>query len=113
MIPIAKIKTRSKPYDKIPIIAYFEPVHGLGFIPTEYVDITDTIEIKKAMCGEHKSQVAWMQDNYKDALGDGQNYFDEVEVIARYRGMQCGVKYAEGFRMANDAFRVVPRRVLP
>lgn len=113
MIPIEKIKTESKPYDKIPIIAYYEPVHGLGFVPTEYVDITETMEIKKAMCNEHQSQVAWMQANYKDAVGDGTNYFEEVEVIGRYRGMQCGVKYAEGFRMANDAFRVVPKRILP
>lgn len=114
MIPIAKIETKAKPYDKIPIIAYFEPVHGLGFIPTEYVDITEEIEIKKAMCAEHKSQIAWMQDNYKDALGNGdKNFFDGVITMAKFRGMQCGVEYAEGFRMANDAFRVVPRRILP
>ena len=112
MIPIAKIPTKNKPYDKIPVIAYFEPVNGLGFIPTEYVDITEEIEIKKAMCAEHKSQVAWMAANYKDAL-KGKNFFDKVEVVAAYRGMQCGVPYAEGFRMANDAYRVVPRRVLP
>lgn len=114
MIPIAKIETKAKPYDKIPIIAYFEPVNGLGFIPTEYVDITEEIEIKRAMCAEHKSQIAWMQDNYKDAFGDGKkNFFDGVLTTAKYRGMQCGVDYAEGFRMANDAFRVVPRRILP
>lgn len=114
MIPIAKIETKAKPYDKIPIIAYFEPVHGLGFIPTEYVDITEEIEIKKAMCAEHKSQISWMQDNYKDALGNGdKNFFDGVITMAKFRGMQCGVEYAEGFRMANDAFRVVPRRILP
>ncbi len=113
MIPIEKIKTKSPAYDKIPIIAYFEPVNGLGFIPTEYVDITETIEIKKAMCAEHKSQVEWMQANYKDTFGDGKNFFDGVLTTAKYRGMQCGVDYAEGFRMANDAFRVVPYRVLP
>ncbi len=112
MIPIAKIQTKAKPYDKIPIIAYFEPANGLGFIPTEYVDITDVIDIKKAMYGEHKSQVQWMSDNYKDAVGKD-DFFETTLVQARYRGMQCGVKYAEGFRMANDAFRVVPRRVLP
>lgn len=112
MIPVPHIKTKNPPNDKIPIIAYFEPVHGLGFIPTEYVDITDTMEIKKAMCAEHKSQVAWMSDNYKDTLKD-QNFFDGVETMAKFRGMQCGVKYAEGFRMANDAFRVLPKRVLP
>lgn len=54
MIPVEKIKTKSPAYDKIPIIAYFEPVNGLGFVPTEYVDITETMEIKMAMCREHK-----------------------------------------------------------
>lgn len=112
MIPIEKIKTPNKPYDKIPIIAYFEPVHGLGFVPTEYVDISDVIETKMEMCACHESQVGWMQDNYKDAVGD-ENFLENYRTIARYRGIQCGVKYAEGFRMANDAFRVVPHRVLP
>jgi len=53
-----------------------------------------------------------MSDNYKDAIGSS-NFFDTREVVAKYRGMQCGVKYAEGFIMSNDAFRVVPKRILP
>ena len=112
MIPVAKIQTRNKPYDKIPMRVYFEPVNGLGFVPTEYVDITDTIEIKMAMCREHKSQVSWMQDNYKDALSN-KDFLEQYYTVAKYRGLQCGVEYAEGFRMANDAFRVAPFRVLP
>jgi len=112
MIPIEKIKTKAPAYDKIPIIAYFEPVNGLGFVPTHYVDITETMDIKRAMCREHKSQISWMQDNYKDTMA-GKDFFESHDIIARYRGIQCGVEYAEGFRMANDAFRVVPYRVLP
>ena len=112
MIPVAKIETPNKPYDKIPIIAYFEPVNGLGFVPTEYVDITDFMDTKIKMMNCHQSQIAWMSDNYKDTLGD-ENFFEQAEIVARYRGIQCGVKYAEGFRMANDAFRVVPYRVRP
>lgn len=112
MIPVAKIQTRNKPYEKIPTIAYFEPVNGLGFVPTEYVDITDYFEKKLEMCYAHQSQISWMSDNYKDSLGD-KNFFDQYTIIAKYRGLQCGVEYAEGFRMANDAFRVVPYRVLP
>lgn len=112
MIPIEKIKTKSPAYDKIPIIAYFEPVNGLGFIPTDYVDITDTMEIKMAMCREHKSQISWMQDNFKDTMS-GKDFFENHRAIAKYRGIQCGVEYAEGFRMARDAFRVVPYRILP
>lgn len=112
MIPVEKIKTKSPAYDKIPIIAYFEPVNGLGFVPTDYVDITETMEIKMAMCREHKSQITWMQDNYKDTMSD-KDFFENYYTIAKYRGIQCGVEFAEGFRMANDAFRVVPYRVLP
>ncbi len=112
MIPIAKLETKAAPYDKIPIIAYFEPTHGMGFVPTHYVDITDTFETKRAMVKEHVSQVSWMSENYKDAVGDS-DFTDNTAITAMYRGMQCGVKYAEGFCMSNDAFRVVPYRVLP
>lgn len=112
MIPVAKLETKEKPYDKIPMIAYFESELGLGFIPTEYVDITDTIETKMAMCREHKSQVQWMSDNYKDALS-GKDFLDDFYTIARYRGIQCGVQFAEGFRMAHNAYRVAPHRILP
>lgn len=112
MIPIEKIKTKSPAYDKIPMIAYFEPVLGLGFVPTEYVDITDTMETKMAMCREHKSQVQWMSDNYKDTLAD-KDFLDDYYTIAHYRGIQCGVQYAEGFCMAHNAYRVAPHRILP
>lgn len=112
MIPVAKIETPNKPCDKIPIIVHFEPVAGLGFIPTEYVDITDYLDKKMEMCLCHDSQISWMQDNYKDTMA-GQNFFEQYKTIARYRGIQCGVQYAEGFRMSGKAFRTVPYRVLP
>ncbi len=111
MIPIAKIETKYKPYDNIPAIIYFEPSNGLGFVPTEYVDITDTFETKLAMCAEHKSQIDWMSANYKEHRN--KNFLDAYEINARYRGAQCGVEYAEGFRMANHVHRAFPYRILP
>lgn len=114
MIPIAKLKTPNPPYDKIPVIYYWEPVYGMGFIPTDYVDITDTYHIKRQMLGKHISQAQWMKDNYKDAIGSrGDDFFENYEIISRYRGIQCGVKYAEAFVRANDAFRMTPARLLP
>jgi LmbE family N-acetylglucosaminyl deacetylase len=112
MIPVAKIQTRNKPYDKIPIIAYFEPVNGLGFVPTEYVDISDYFDKKMEMCYAHQSQIAWMSDNYKETMAD-KDFFADYRTIARYRGIQCGVQYAEAFRMAYNAFRIPPYRLLP
>lgn len=114
MIPIEKIKTKSPAYDKIPLVVYFEPVHSIGFEPTEWVDISEEMETKIAMMSEHKSQVLWMQDNYKDSLGDEKkDFFEGFTTLAKFRGTQCGVEYAEAFRMAYDAYRVVPYRVLP
>ena len=115
MIPIAKIPTEAPPYDRIPAIYYFETANGLGFIPQEYVDITDVMDIKMAMCHEHKSQDTWMKDNYTETVGQQKesSYFENVRIAAKYRGMQCGVEYAEGFRIANDAYRIRPRRLLP
>ncbi len=115
MIPIAKIHTKSAPYDHIPAIYYFEPASGLGFIPQEYVDITEFMDIKMAMCHEHRSQDTWMKDNYSETVGrhPESSYFEHVRITAKYRGMQCGVDYAEGFRIANDAYRIRPMRLLP
>lgn len=114
MIPIEKIKTKSPACDKIPLVAYFETELGIGFEPTEWVDISEEIDTKIAMMKEHKSQVAWMQDNYKDTFGNNKKDFtDDSLIMSRFRGMQCGVEYAEAFRMAYDAYRIVPRRVLP
>ena len=114
MIPIAKLKTESSPYDRIPAIFYFEPAMGLGFVPTDYVDITDVFETKMAMCNEHKSQNQWMKDNYTETVGKSEDdFFESARISALYRGLQCGVKYAEGFIVANDAFRIRPYRILP
>ena len=114
MIPVGKIKTEQPPYDRIPTIFYWEPVNGMGFIPTEYVDITEVMDVKMAMCYEHKSQHQWMKDNYTEALGkEDVDFFENFVISSRYRGIQCGVKYAEGFVAANDAFRVRAERLLP
>lgn len=112
MIPVAKIETPNKPYDKIPLLAYFDTVNGVEFNPTEYVDISNFIDKKMEMCMCHQSQITWMQDNYKDTLAD-QNFFEKTKTMAAFRGAQCGVDYAEGFRMAYDGYRIVPYRVLP
>lgn len=110
MIPIRKIETRSPACDTIPALVYMEPSKGIGFIPTEYVDITAEMETKMEMLAQHESQVSWMAANYGDVKG---NFMDQYRIMSAYRGFQCGVDYAEGFRMAMDAHRIYPYRILP
>lgn len=117
MVPIAKIKTGNPPYPNLPVIYYFEPAFGMGFIPTDYVDITDFYETKKKMFLCHESQKEWMYENYK-GFGDNCDLDDEVfinnlRIQSEYRGMQSGVKYAEAFIRCGDAYRMTTKRLLP
>ena len=57
-----------------------------------YIDITDTIDFKIKGCQAHKSQI----DKFKE---HGFNMLDNVETLAKFRGNQCGLKYAEAFNI--------------
>lgn len=112
MLPIAKIETEEPPFEKMPVIYYYETEKGLGFVPTDYVDITDHFETKKQMVLCHESQKQWMADNYAGFSADD-TFIEDMVITAQYRGMQCGVKYAEAFIRCNDAYRMTPHRLLP
>ena len=88
-------------------IYHMDPVAGVGFIPTEYVDITDTIELKLEALACHKSQIDWMRDH------DNIDFLEFIRTCSRSRGFQCGVDYAEGFRPNFNYLRMTTKRLLP
>jgi N-acetylglucosamine malate deacetylase 1 len=100
--------TSARPaHDVVAPILYMDTLGGVGFIPTEYVDISPVIATKRAMLEAHASQVAWLHDH------DGVDVVEDMLTAARMRGIQCGVRYAEGFRPCQTWLRQVPRRLLP
>ncbi len=113
MYPIAKIETEEEPFNKFPAIYYFDTVKGIGFMPTDYVDITDHFETKREMFLCHESQQQWMADNYKGYAYDKKKFTESLEIQSRYRGLQCGVKYAEGFVRCLDGYKIAPSNLLP
>ena len=86
---------------------YMDTLAGVGFLPEEYVDITSTIEMKLAAVNKHESQVKWMKDH------DGIDFLDFVRTVSKFRGLQCGVNYAEGFRVCRTWPRQRAERMLP
>lgn len=92
---------------KITPIYYMDNEAGINFLPTEYVDITATVEIKLAALECHKSQIKWMRDH------DGIDFSDFVRTVAKFRGLQCGAGYAEGFRLCLTWPRLPTKRLLP
>ncbi|MBQ3419510.1 MAG: PIG-L family deacetylase [Erysipelotrichaceae bacterium] len=114
MIPVKHIETENPPYENIPSIWYWETVCSMGFVPTDYVDITDTFETKMKMLECMQSQRTWMSANFKHLGGDDDKFFKNVRITSEFRGMQAGCAYAEGFVRALDGYRgKLTERVLP
>lgn len=104
---VAKFDVESLKTDKCAPVFFMDTVAGIDFIPTEYVDITDTFPTKLEMLKKHKSQTAYMEE-----FGNI-NLLEIVETVARYRGLQCGVQYAEAFRQYMVWPRMKAERLLP
>ena len=97
-----------KPHHGVVAPIYFmDTVMGLGFEPTEYVDVTSTIDTKTAMLEAHDSQLTWLRDH------DGIDVVEQMRAASRFRGLQCGVRYAEGFRPCLTGLRGSTRRLPP
>jgi len=107
LVTAPSIKTNLPPTEKMPCVYYMDTTAGIEFIPEIYVDITETVQTKKKMLLCHRSQDLWMKDQY------GMSITESMEVTARYRGLQCGVKYAEGFRQLRTYPRANTKRLLP
>lgn len=88
-------------------IYYMDNLAGVNFVPEEYVDVSEHIDKKLEMLECHASQVVWMRDH------DGIDFPDMVKTCSRYRGYQCGVEYAEAFRLCKAYLKGTAKRLLP
>ena len=99
-------KPDGKPAKLVPIY-YMDTLAGVNFQPTEYVDISEEIDLKLNMLECHESQLVWMREH------DGIDFADMVRTCSRYRGYQCGADYAEGFRPCQVYLKGTTKRLLP
>jgi LmbE family N-acetylglucosaminyl deacetylase len=88
-------------------IYYMDNLGGFGFVPTEYVNISDVIDIKLQMLSCHESQLKWMLEH------DKIDFSETVRTYSRMRGLQAGVTYAEGFVQMQGWGRMTTKRLLP
>lgn len=99
--------TAQTPATPVTPLYHMDTLAGIDFLPTEYVDISDVIELKLEALACHESQIKWMRDH------DGIDFLDMIRNCSKIRGYQCGVTYAEGFRMNRNYLRMSPKRLLP
>lgn len=98
------VPTEHPPVDRYAAIFYWGKFDGPV---THYVDITRTFEKKKQALACHESQLKSQSDLLGADLMEG------IEMAARQRGNECGVKYAEAFQELTKSPHVRPARLLP
>lgn len=86
------IKTDLPPWDTVPEYFFMDTLTGQHFEPQTYVDISETIDSKRAMLGKYVSQVEFMKQRYNMTL------VEFMEICSSFRGLQANVRYAECFR---------------
>ena len=100
-------KSRYETHEPIVPIYYLDTMAGIGFEPSDYVDITDYIEIKKKMLLCHESQQKWIKGHHSAEA------VSLLEKVAKFRGVQCGIEYAEAFKKLNVWGRIGMGNFLP
>jgi LmbE family N-acetylglucosaminyl deacetylase len=108
MTGVPLIVTASTHLRKIPTHFFYDTAAGINFVPEVYVDVSDTYETKREMLACHKSQNAWINDVF-----EGRNIAQMMEVQTAFRGLQAGVRYAEGFRALETFPRARNYSLLP
>ncbi|MCL2126714.1 MAG: PIG-L family deacetylase [Treponema sp.] len=107
MTTIPHLIAGSEATSNFPPVFFMDAIAGIGFVPTEYVDITEEMEQKLEAVACHKSQIVWMREH------DGIDFLDFVRTCNKYRGFQSNCLYAEGFRQYAAWPHFVARRLLP
>ena len=88
-------------------VYYMDTLAGIGFVPTEYVDVTSVIETKRRMLRCHESQLKAVSDLAS------QDILQVMEIQSRFRGLAAGCPFAEGFTRLEAWQRGLTRRILP
>ena len=104
---VPSYKTKVDKRARLVPLYYMDTLAGVGFLPTEYVDVSEFIDKKIEMLNCHESQIVWMRDH------DHIDFPDMVKTCARYRGFQCGTDYAEGFTQCLVYLKGTAKRLLP
>jgi LmbE family N-acetylglucosaminyl deacetylase len=88
-------------------VYYMDNIAGLGFLPTEYVDITATMETKRRMLRCHASQFQAISELAHHDLEQ------LIDTQSRFRGLGGGCAFAEGFCRLETWQRGLAGRLLP
>lgn len=92
--------------DVMPIY-YFSPDSKMNFMPTDFVDISEEMELKIKALHCHKSQMEWLTEH------DGVDTAEGMKAQCLAYGRLTSVTYAEAFTPCRHSLRMSTKRLLP
>jgi LmbE family N-acetylglucosaminyl deacetylase len=107
MAVVPNVQSDSAALDALPALAAFDSRWTVGFIPTEYVDISSVVTIKRRALEAHETLGDWFLQHRGVAITDA------ADTVSAYRGLQAGVEFAEGFAVDLSNSRGPTCRLLP
>jgi LmbE family N-acetylglucosaminyl deacetylase len=107
LAPVRTVFTEHGPLPASPAMYYWDTATGLDWQPTHYVDISDVFQEKCDILSLYASQMRNMEQ-----FG-GWDLVSYARIANAYRGLQCGVAYAEAFRPCLAWPRLRPGNWLP
>ena len=107
MAAAPNVLCEGEPLLQPPALLAYERAWSAGFTPTEFVDVTETLEAKHHALDAHASLAALLRESHGVELGEA------AETVAAYRGLQAGVAFAEAFRCDARLGPLPARRLLP
>ena len=107
MAAAPNVLSEGEPLLQPPALLAYERAWSAGFTPTEFVDVTETLEAKHHALDAHASLAALLRESHGVELGEA------AETVAAYRGLQAGVAFAEAFRCDARLGSLPARRLLP
>ena len=107
MAAAPNVQSDSVALDAPPALAAYDSRWNAGFVPREYVDVSNVVTVKHRALEAHGTLAAWFQEQRGVAITDAANR------VSAYRGLQAGVEYAEGFAMDLSDSRGRTGRLLP
>ena len=84
-----------------------DSLHGSWRIPILMIESFRFLPVSYTQLACHESQIKWMLEH------DKIDFIDFVRTCSKYRGLQCSVPFAEGFRQYAGWPRFSTKRLLP
>lgn len=107
MASAPNVQSNSEALISPPALVAYEREWSVGFVPTEFVDVTEAFTSKIKTLNEHRSLSSRLKKER------GLDLAEAARTVGMYRGLQAGVPFAEAFCIEARNSKVLPHRLLP